>query len=652
MKIKNLTFNNCLAYGDFDTTIDFESNILTQLIGSNGVGKSAQPTILEELFYSKNSRGIPKSEIPNRYTDNPKYSISSEFEIKGHEYSLTKVVNKNSTKLTLLKDKEDISGHTATQTYKILHDIIGLDFATFSKLVYQSMVSSLDFLTATDTNRKKFLIQLLNLERYTEIEKELKESKKEYSKQLESFEKEFERASNLISTLEIPSEIPLKNLPEIDESIPEKIKELTLSLGAAQAYQNEQDQKLRAYQEALNAVKVWEDKLKQVCLELTKLGDEIYKLPVIETPKQDLYNIKENLQSQKTALAITNEKMASVKAKYQANKAVADKPNCSECGSELDISQATALVDKYKQEFFLLKEQRTELESNISVLEEELREAEKAQNLYEKSLKDKETLETKFEQAQNRYESLNSSKPSLPEEPQTVESLEAQIRQIKSEISKYETDHKNQLLDVKEVELFNLEAEKNNAARALAIKNLDKNKEVLKSLKAKIDETSNTLNNIKVLVDVFGPKGLLAYKIESSVKVFENTLNDYLSKLSKGNFAVGFSLDEHKLDVIVYSSGVTVPIKTLSSGELSKVNIATLLAIRNLMSSISKTNVNVLFLDEIISVIDKDGLEDLIEILLEQYELNTFIVSHNYAHPLVPKITVTKHNNISRIREE
>ena len=39
---------------------------------------------------------------------------------------------KSSIKLRLLEDGEDISSHTATNTYKTLQDIIGIDFKTFS----------------------------------------------------------------------------------------------------------------------------------------------------------------------------------------------------------------------------------------------------------------------------------------------------------------------------------------------------------------------------------------------------------------------------------------------------------------------------------------------------------------------------------------
>ena len=55
-----------------------------------------------------------------------------------------------------------------------------------------------------------------------------------------------------------------------------------------------------------------------------------------------------------------------------------------------------------------------------------------------------------------------------------------------------------------------------------------------------------------------------------------------------------------------------------------------------------------LFLDEIISVLDDEGKEKLVEILLGE-DLNTYLVSHGWTHPLLAKIEVIKEDNISRL---
>ena len=63
-----------------------------------------------------------------------------------------------STKIELKEGGVDISDHKVLDTYKKIQNILGLDFEIFSQLTYQSSTDLLDFLKATDTNRKKFLL--------------------------------------------------------------------------------------------------------------------------------------------------------------------------------------------------------------------------------------------------------------------------------------------------------------------------------------------------------------------------------------------------------------------------------------------------------------------------------------------------------------
>jgi DNA repair exonuclease SbcCD ATPase subunit len=67
------------------------------------------------------------------------------------------------------------------------------------------------------------------------------------------------------------------------------------------------------------------------------------------------------------------------------------------------------------------------------------------------------------------------------------------------------------------------------------------------------------------------------------------------------------------------------------------------------MSSISKSQINILFLDEVTNVLDEQGKERLVEILLREEDLNTYIVSHGWTHPLLEKIEVIKEDEMSRL---
>jgi len=58
--LKTLTWSNCFSYGE-NNALDLETHLITQLVGTNGAGKSSIPLILEEALFNKNSKGVKKS---------------------------------------------------------------------------------------------------------------------------------------------------------------------------------------------------------------------------------------------------------------------------------------------------------------------------------------------------------------------------------------------------------------------------------------------------------------------------------------------------------------------------------------------------------------------------------------------------------------
>ena len=73
-------------------------------------------------------------------------------------------VSRRATLNVNYKNGEDISSHTATNTYKTLNEILVSILKHFHKSFIKTQMHRLQFLTATDTNRKKFLIDLLQLD--------------------------------------------------------------------------------------------------------------------------------------------------------------------------------------------------------------------------------------------------------------------------------------------------------------------------------------------------------------------------------------------------------------------------------------------------------------------------------------------------------
>ena len=47
--LKQLKWSNCFSYGS-DNELQLDDNIVTQIIGTNGMGKSSIPLIIEEIL--------------------------------------------------------------------------------------------------------------------------------------------------------------------------------------------------------------------------------------------------------------------------------------------------------------------------------------------------------------------------------------------------------------------------------------------------------------------------------------------------------------------------------------------------------------------------------------------------------------------------
>merc|ERR1712127_573433 len=96
--LKTLRWDNCFSYGQ-NNTLDLNDSNLTQLVGTNGMGKSSIPLIIEEVLFNKNSKGIKKREIQNRFVNNG-YAINLTFQVDEDDYEID-VTRKASIKCKL-----------------------------------------------------------------------------------------------------------------------------------------------------------------------------------------------------------------------------------------------------------------------------------------------------------------------------------------------------------------------------------------------------------------------------------------------------------------------------------------------------------------------------------------------------------------------
>ena len=223
--LKTLEWSNMFSYGP-NNRLELNRNAVTQLSAPNGSGKSSLALIIQELLYNKNVKGLKKADILNRYNGAKSWEATLAFSIDSDEYSLTSKRQGASTKVSIVKNGEDISEHKVLDTYKELSNAIGRDFETFSQLTYQSSTDLLEFLKATDTNRKKFLVNLFNFSRYLDIGEELKTTNSKREKDLATKQGELRTIEQFLSQNSIPEKAFEKSLPSVDTSLYSQIEDL------------------------------------------------------------------------------------------------------------------------------------------------------------------------------------------------------------------------------------------------------------------------------------------------------------------------------------------------------------------------------------------------------------------------------------------
>ena len=593
--LKQLQWNNCFSYGS-DNELLLDDNTVTQIIGTNGTGKSSIPLIIEEALYNKNSKGIKKADIPNRYVGKG-YNIKLAF-TKDEDTYVVSIDRKTSVKVKLEKNGEDISSHTATNTYKTIQDTIGVDFKTFSQLVYQNTNASLQFLTATDTNRKKFLIDLLHLENYVELFDIFKEAARVVSLEINGIQAKLDTiekwlADNKLGDTNI---LPMLDLPISSDEDEKQFRHLTKEIENI----SEKNKKISKNNQLRRL-------LGQIDLQ------EAQSCTVTEKKSYDSLQAQVGTHTQVAA--------GSQRLIEKLNK-LGDV--CPTCEQEVDPTFKQSLVQTETGKV-------TKAEKEIERITEEIRRIKNDNKEFEQAQK----LEADWK---DLYRSIDKS---LPPTLLDKQELESRLQSVRAQLLERKSELENTAKE-------NERRTRHNTRITVIQEQTDAFLKELAEFQDILGKQEGLLSNLDILKKSFSTNGLLAYKIENLVKELEELANTYLAELSDGRFTLEFVVSNDKLNVQVEDDGKIVDILALSSGELARVNTATLIAIRKLMSSISKSRLNILFLDEVIAVLDDTGREKLVEVLLNE-DLNTYIVSHGWTHPLLEKKEVVKEENISRL---
>lgn len=223
---------------------------------------------------------------------------------------------------------------------------------------------------------------------------------------------------------------------------------------------------------------------------------------------------------------------------------------------------------------------------------------------------------------------ISKLKETLPQKTQTVDELNETATSL--------------LLDKSDIDstYFNLKAELSSLQRSLEAAQEDDGSDEVSSISDIIEDLRGQIKKDEVesarltdhrnlylnLDDLLSDSGIKKSMIDKIIP----TLNARILEISeKLEFKFQFEFD-NEFDPIITYLGMQVSPDSLSSGQRKKMNLIILLAFIEIIK-MKHNHMNVMFLDEIFSSLDKINVYKAIEILKEyatRYNMTIFVVSH------------------------
>jgi hypothetical protein len=140
------------------------------------------------------------------------------------------------------------------------------------------------------------------------------------------------------------------------------------------------------------------------------------------------------------------------------------------------------------------------------------------------------------------------------------------------------------------------------------------------------EEAESRVAQLELCVEMFGNGGLKSFLIESAVPEINKSATTYVRRLCgegatvqlrattnlKGNAAV-----REKLSVIGYIPGCADTYEGASKGQKKRLDLALLLAYREIVANRSSRGIEQLFADELFDGLDRSGMDGVVELLRE-----------------------------------
>lgn len=631
-KITKLEIENFRSIQD-KVTLNIKSGLFsieginyTEVNSSNGTGKSS---IISALFWAFTGSSLTNEVLADEVVNlqsGKNCRVSVYISTEKDEIKITRVRKDSElgNNLILEINGQDLSCHKVADTQERVNKLIKIPFDLLKSTIIMTSNMNSAFSSMTPQQRINTLESIRDYSIWEKIRDEANKDSKLYTNEMAGNNLEISNLTGKIDTYKLlieKAEQDKNNLENncsierIDAEIT-KIKE-DKELRASKIKEKEDEFKL--FKSTIQEVDggIITQKMSAIINEVNELKGQIIK------EKQDIDNEIRDLEY----------KRKDVEREVSLIERWFKEDTCPTCNRKLDrteeeVRQKTVLLDQYKAQIITFS-------NSISIYQ-----AEKLNSQLEAEINAK--IDAKRAEYSSLQGDLDNIKSIKIEVDKKKDLFQSELNELNTDVSKLE------------IQLNTWLNKKNNY-----LTDLNRYEADIKAYKKSISENTNEIEELQVKNDglvakkslsdfyykLLGAKGeLRPYLLNKDITYLNNRMQFYIGRFFK-NTEVSLLLNGAAIDIKIQADGVIKSISSLSGGEKKRVDISIQLALYDLIQTVSQSRFNLLCLDEIESLLDPIGCEQLIEIIedkAENIETVWWITNHPSVKETIPHKIIAK----------
>jgi DNA repair exonuclease SbcCD ATPase subunit len=493
-----------------------------------------------------------------------------------------------------------------------LETILGMDFTTFSNSVaFGARDDIKSFFTAPDTEKKAILDRILGLEVYAEAHQIARNRLREVEAALEG-------PTKWVTTLEAQIEAYTAVL----DSNPEQSEE--------DCEQQIEEQKQRC-DELAESVRCLSESRKVLEAQLSEMD---------AARKESLAQFKADRCELQDELGRVTDRLGDLRS------------SCSRVMRDLDSYSAerVKLKDSVRDKTCPTCHQPMALEGIETMLSELEAKTKAAQARSSELERQREQLQAQQQKLKQDLQFFDATEPVFPLYDETRSEFESVRGDLR--VTQRSLEHAEERL----TDLTNRLVERRRRQQEIEDK-CSQAKRDLKKASREISEIESDRARLELCVELFGPTGLRSFLVESAIPQINQTATSYARRLCGDGAVVRLKattklkskkgIEREKLSIIGSIPGCADTYDGASKGQKKRLDLALLMAYRDIVSKRSTRGVEQLFADELFDGLDASGTAGVIDLLRElSSESPVILVTHDQRLKSVgDRAIVVQHRN-------